>query len=369
VTVEVILAGKELWDVREEVLWPGSGHKLGKVKLADDDQGYHFAARLDDTGEIIGVVSLFPYVDKSGECVLGVAQLRKFAVKEQDSQGRKTRGQGIGKLLVQELLRTAARMRESLGIEAVFCTARSEVQGFYEKNEFHVVPGEVPKANPKYPEGGFYVDMVHELSHPTKLDSRNSSAVLLGRCQSSCLKEKSGVQRDSAVTKRGGLGVTVEVILAGKELWDVREEVLWPGSGHKLGKVKLADDDQGYHFAARLDDTGEIIGVVSLFPYVDKSGECVLGVAQLRKFAVKEQDSQGRKTRGQGIGKLLVQELLRTAARMRESLGIEAVFCTARSEVQGFYEKNEFHVVPGEVPKANPKYLEGGLYVDMVHEL
>lgn len=104
--------GKELaWQLRHEVMWPD--RHPDAVKLADDETGRHFG--LFAEAGLVSVVSLFT----AGE----EAQFRKFATRQTEQ------GKGYGSALLAHVLEEAAKA----GAKRIFCNARTEKTGFYEK--------------------------------------------------------------------------------------------------------------------------------------------------------------------------------------------------------------------------------------------
>ena len=158
---------------------------------------------------------------------------------------------------------------------------------------------------------------------------------------------------DYDVTVERGLDETSELMW---KIREVRRQVLWPSENHHTEKrVALADDHEGYHFAATdRTDGGEpstkILGVVSLFPNKDEGG-----IAQLRKFAVLDG------ARGRGVG----SQLLRTLLTKARELDIRRIFLTARETAVPFYEKHGFSVPNGAKLQNNRDYGEEQRYLRM----
>ncbi|OON67958.1 GNAT family N-acetyltransferase [Hymenobacter sp. CRA2] len=102
----------------------------------------------------------------------------------------------------------------------------------------------------------------------------------------------------------------------------LRHQVLWPDK--PAAYVELPEDAAGLHFGAFRGQ--ELLSVVSLF--VD--GE----VARFRKFATRPD------VQGQGVGSALLRHIMQEAAR----LGTRRLWCDARQEKAGFYQKFGFAV-------------------------
>lgn len=121
------------------------------------------------------------------------------------------------------------------------------------------------------------------------------------------------------------------------EVLPVRHAVLWPEQSLDFSRV--ADDAQGLHFAARMDDA--VVAVASLFIQD--------GRARLRKFATLPA------WQGQGVGSALLRHLLGVA---REA-GCAGFWCDARQSAAPFYARF------GLRPEGEPWLREGVLFVRM----
>jgi GNAT superfamily N-acetyltransferase len=102
--------------------------------------------------------------------------------------------------------------------------------------------------------------------------------------------------------------------------WRLRQRVLYPAE--KLYQMKMAEDDNGYHFGAFKDN--DLVAVVSLFQQGNEF--------QFRKFAV---DAAVQNT---GIGKTLLKYTIDFAV----AEGAERIWCNARVSAIGFYSKYGF---------------------------
>jgi predicted GNAT family N-acyltransferase len=99
--------------------------------------------------------------------------------------------------------------------------------------------------------------------------------------------------------------------------WELRHVVMWPDKD--LDYIKLKDDDNGIHYG--LFREGRLVSVISLFNDGDK--------AQFRKFATLQEEQ------GKGYGGRLLQYMLDEV----KELGIKTIWCNARKNKAGFYEK------------------------------
>ncbi len=105
------IAYRVTWLIRHEVMWPDK--PLEFVQLEDDPEGYHFG--LYKNHVLVGVISLFLRAKE--------AQFRKLAVLE--SQQRR----GYGNMLLHHVFQFCQRE----GINRIYCNARIEKTGLYEK--------------------------------------------------------------------------------------------------------------------------------------------------------------------------------------------------------------------------------------------
>lgn len=105
------ISKEETWELRHLVLWPDKAPSF--VQMKEDDDGLHFG--LYAGAELVSVLSLF---------VSGTdAQFRKFATLPSKQ------GKGCGSLLLHHVLLEAA----SLGATRIWCNARADKAGFYER--------------------------------------------------------------------------------------------------------------------------------------------------------------------------------------------------------------------------------------------
>ncbi|MDF2157072.1 GNAT family N-acetyltransferase [Algoriphagus sp. CAU 1675] len=102
-----------------------------------------------------------------------------------------------------------------------------------------------------------------------------------------------------------------------EETWPLRHRVMWPD--HPIDFVKIEEDKEGIHYGLFLDEN--LTSVVSCF---ESNGEM-----QFRKFATSL-DHQGK-----GWGSKLLLHLLEEAKKK----GCKRVWCNARLEKKGFYER------------------------------
>lgn len=102
-----------------------------------------------------------------------------------------------------------------------------------------------------------------------------------------------------------------------EETWPLRHRVMWPE--HPIEFVKIEEDSDGIHYGLFLAEN--LISVVSCF---ESNGEM-----QFRKFATSL-DQQGK-----GWGSKLLHHILEEA----KAKGTKRVWCNARLEKKGFYER------------------------------
>ncbi|MGR3810581.1 GNAT family N-acetyltransferase [Jiulongibacter sp. NS-SX5] len=122
-----------------------------------------------------------------------------------------------------------------------------------------------------------------------------------------------------------------------EEVWPLRHEVMWPDKPFEY--VKVANDADGKHFG--LFENENLVSVVSLF--------MENGSAQFRKLATKV--SAQRK----GYASELIARLIQEA----KGNGADKIWCNARGNKTGYYEKFG-------LKKTDQTFQKGGLdYVIM----
>lgn len=114
--------------------------------------------------------------------------------------------------------------------------------------------------------------------------------------------------------------------------WPIRQEVMWPDKPIEF--VKIAQDEQGLHYGLFIED--QLVSIISAFINGD--------TAQFRKFATL-QTAQGK-----GYGSHLLSHLLKELS----SMSIKKVWCNARIDKAGYYErfglaKTVKHFARGEI--------------------
>jgi GNAT superfamily N-acetyltransferase len=100
----------------------------------------------------------------------------------------------------------------------------------------------------------------------------------------------------------------------------IRHEAMYPDQPYD--SVKLANDDEGIHFGLYADE--QLSAVVSLF---EQGDEC-----QFRKFATLPE------AQGKGLGKMLLAHII----DYERAHGTKRLWCNARLNAAGFYEKFGF---------------------------
>lgn len=114
-------------------------------------------------------------------------------------------------------------------------------------------------------------------------------------------------------------GIEIQKVNA-EALIDIRHAVLWPDKPREF--VRVAEDDSGIHFGLHYD--GPLVSVISLFA----EGPGI----RFRKFATLP-DYQGK-----GLGSRLLQHVITFATEQ----GFERIWCDARTDALGFYERFGF---------------------------
>lgn len=122
-----------------------------------------------------------------------------------------------------------------------------------------------------------------------------------------------------------------------EEVWQLRQEVMWPD--RELDYVKLEDDDTAAHYG--LYEGGRLLSVVSLF--IESDGQ----EAQFRKFATASSEQ------GKGYGTYLLNFMLNEVERA----GVHRIFCNARSHKAAFYQKFGLIVTDKTFTKGGKEYI------------
>lgn len=104
------------------------------------------------------------------------------------------------------------------------------------------------------------------------------------------------------------------------DLLEIRHMVLWPDMPIEF--VKVPQDESGTHFGLYLD--GTLVSVISLFG----EGENI----RFRKFATLPG------FQGKGLGSRLLQHAIAYA----QTQGYTRMWCDARADALGFYERFQF---------------------------
>jgi len=117
---------------------------------------------------------------------------------------------------------------------------------------------------------------------------------------------------------------------------DIRHKVLWPNKSPEF--VKVPEDEYGRHFGLFQDD--QIVSVISLFVI----GETI----RFRKFATIEA------YQNKGLGSKLLQFAIDDSLRR----GYNKIWCDARADAMGFYEKFGFKKFSATFMKEDIKYFK-----------
>lgn len=131
---------------------------------------------------------------------------------------------------------------------------------------------------------------------------------------------------------------TIRCITA-QETLALRQLVLWPD--RPISHVMVQDDDIALHLGAFDGDT--LIGVGSFYPDAPN--------ARLRKLAVAPE------YRGIGLGVCLVQH----GADLMAKKGLRTLWCDARKDAHGFYEKLGFVMSDEVFEKSGIEYVKAQL--------
>lgn len=108
------VSADDLMEIRHLVLWPDKPREF--VKVPEDESGIHFGLYFE--GALVSVISLFGDV----QCI----RFRKFATLPA------LQGKGLGSRLLQHAIMYA----QTEGYTRMWCDARTEALGFYERFGF-----------------------------------------------------------------------------------------------------------------------------------------------------------------------------------------------------------------------------------------
>lgn len=108
------VSADDLMEIRHLVLWPDKPREF--VKVPEDESGIHFGLYFE--GALVSVISLFG----DAQCI----RFRKFATLPA------LQGKGLGSRLLQHAIMYA----QTEGYTRMWCDARTEALGFYERFGF-----------------------------------------------------------------------------------------------------------------------------------------------------------------------------------------------------------------------------------------
>lgn len=117
--------------------------------------------------------------------------------------------------------------------------------------------------------------------------------------------------------------------------WPLRQRVMWPNK--PLEYVQLPNDHEGLHYGLYVNEN--LTAIVSLF--------IQNGVAQFRKFATKIEEQH------KGYGTQLLLYLMGYA----QENNIDRVWCNARVEKVGFYQKFGLKKTKNTFSKGDHNYI------------
>ena len=117
---------------------------------------------------------------------------------------------------------------------------------------------------------------------------------------------------------------------------DIRHKVLWPDKSPEF--VKVPEDEEARHFGLFYDD--QIVSVISLF----NTGETI----RFRKFATIQTHQN------KGLGSKLLQFVIDDS----RNRGYDKIWCDARADAMGFYEKFGFKKFSDAFMKEDIEYFK-----------
>ncbi|WP_461204759.1 GNAT family N-acetyltransferase [Clostridium sp. DL1XJH146] len=120
-----------------------------------------------------------------------------------------------------------------------------------------------------------------------------------------------------------------------EDTWQIRHKVMWPQKDVEF--IKLKNDTEGIHFG--LYEANNLMSVISLFIDNEK--------VQFRKFATLLEKQ------GQGYGSKLLNYSLEEARKLEAKI----IWCNARIDKTGFYEKFGLKETEKRFVKAGIQYI------------
>lgn len=120
-----------------------------------------------------------------------------------------------------------------------------------------------------------------------------------------------------------------------EETWLLRQQVLWPQK--PVSYVQLPEDAAGLHFGLLVD--GILVSVASLFIKENQ--------AQFRKFAT------ATSAQGKGYGSKLLMHILQQVP----ALSVHRIWCNARENKAGYYQRFGFQETSEKFEKEGMQYV------------
>ncbi|MCT2345101.1 GNAT family N-acetyltransferase (plasmid) [Niallia taxi] len=120
-----------------------------------------------------------------------------------------------------------------------------------------------------------------------------------------------------------------------EEAWEIRHKVMWPDKEFEF--IKLDNDESGIHYGLYKDN--QIVSVLSLF-VTNNEG-------QFRKFATLSEEQ------GNGFGSVLLNYVIKEGV----NLGLKRIWCNAREQKVGFYQKFGMQATGEGFMKAGKAYI------------
>ncbi|GAB3164443.1 GNAT family N-acetyltransferase [Telluribacter humicola] len=123
--------------------------------------------------------------------------------------------------------------------------------------------------------------------------------------------------------------------IAAEDTWPIRQLVMWPEKPIEF--VKIRGDEEAQHYGLYKGD--KLMSVISCFNEGDEM--------QFRKFATLVDEQ------GQGLGTYLLNHVLDVAREQQ----IRRLWCNARRDKMGFYEKFGLQSTEATFVKAGIEYV------------
>ncbi len=141
--------------------------------------------------------------------------------------------------------------------------------------------------------------------------------------------------------------ITIKTISNSQDLYPIRQAVLWQHKSVENCGIAPDELESTFHVGA-IDESGKVIGTST---FIQESHSAFDAKKQYRLRAM----ATAPNTQGQGLGKQIITQAIK---ELKEK-GIDLLWCDARLNACGFYEKLNFKIKGAvyQVPEIGPHKL------------